>query len=397
MKSVFVITFLAIAGFTLAQDATQVTANTADSKRADLRIEIMNEEFRNMNPNEPKRLELANDSYIELDKSDDLTLHVTVMIYSPGDETYKKAYEGTYVWNDLANSLVAEVCKEHPVEINEVTTPVDCDQGIFTASRIIGLELEGTVDIQGYQSENLEKCIASKLPPKTVEIPYNKCMVTILGDPRYVGDAVQNKIKELEAQGYHCEENGECVKSEDPQIFADLLEGLKGQPVQVAVPGDHRPRYCDLKYHPLMAQIDDGSKYLSSFQYSCNYWVNNVYCYRDGSRLYWSVEYIDANGHKELFQTHPFNVVVAEKINVDWKNNERIHFIDFYSNPRTLAIKEMEFRFSSGRRASCNLGEQSPDRSTLNMLPIGFAGEYVGNEYKLTSDGVVLKGVHERN
>lgn len=399
MKSVFVIVLLTIAGTAMGQevDETQVSANEAGSYRADLRVSIMNDEFSKMNAGDTQQINLADDSYISLNKLDENTLHASVHIYSPGDEAHQTAYEGTYVWNDLANSLVAEKCKEHPVDVTPSTTPVECEEGIFTASRIISLELEGSINLEGYQSENLEKCIASKLPPKTVEIPYNKCMVKILGDPKYVGDGVENKIKELEAQGYVCEADGNCVKSEDPQVFADLLEELKGKPVQIDIPGDDRPRFCDLVSHPTMSQSVEGSEYLTSYQYSCNYWVNNVYCMADNNRLYWSVEYIDDKGHTELFQPHPFPVSSAQKVHVDWKNNERIHNLTLFTENTTLAVKELQFKFSSGRVAGCNLGDTAPATDSLHKLDIGLAGEIAGFEYLKVASGIRVRNVIERN
>ena len=403
MKTVYFIVILALTGLSLCQSGEPADTSPpiveSDQHRVDLRVEHLNGIFRDMNVGEKTTIKLADDSYYEMEKSSEKQLNVQVMLYSPGDEDYKMAFQGSYIYNELAQGLIATVCKEHPITLKPTETPVECEDGIYMASRIIGLELEGTVDLEGYQSENLEKCIAAKLPPKLVEKPYTKCVVKILGDPKYVGESLKAKLKSLKDQGYECMDNGECYKAEDPQVFADLLEEFKGQPVQIEVPNDNRPRFCKLKSHPLMAQdlTTDLTEYIESYNYSCNYWVDQVFCKVVDNTLFFTFSFMDNKGDSELLQTHPFNVLSANQIAVDWRNNVRINSADFYSDSHSLAVQEIQFNFSDGSTQVCGFPEAArPDRTGLNKIEVGLAGEIAGLEYARLAKGIRIKNVIER-
>ena len=144
-------------------------------------------------------------------------------------------------------------------------------------------------------------------------------------------------------------------------------------------------------------QQGDDNEYLKSYEYSCNYWVNSVYCHNDNGRLFWAIEYIDSEGHTELFHTHQFDIDDAKRIRVKWKRDERISKATFYTDQNTLAVKQMTFEFSSGRKANCNLGQDRPKKRTLHELSVNLSGEIAGFEYLKLASGIRVKNVIERN
>jgi len=396
MNRFLVLAILAMATFAQQNDQPVVED---DPYRVDLRIENLITYYEAMAPNEMKKVDLADESYFTLSMPDTNKLLVTVMLYNPADETHNKAYEAEYDWNEELGTLVAHTCAEFsPPVLPPKVEPV-CEEGIMKASELISLEVSGIADYEGWDMENLEKCIADKLPPKVVEKPYLKCFINVVGDRKFAQEAIDAKIAEMEKQGYECQPNGDCVKAEDPEIFAKIVEELKGEKTAIAVPNDDRPRYCEIE--PIMVIGTNPAvpepEYVESHQYSCSYWVNAVYCKNINDRLYWAVEYIDDHGHTETFHTFPFNVVEAKRIAVPWTQGIRISQLDLFMAPGSLAVEELQLNFNKSKLpVSCKSGN-APSRSSMYHVKAPLTGELAGFHFARMPQGVRVKSVIHRN
>lgn len=403
LTSAFIVLALASTAYTLSQEAPDdvqldVVEDNSDFL-IDMRIPTLNAIFREMNAGESRDIEKANHSIMRLVKETKRKLIAEFLVYDPLTEEHQLALKNTYIYNFKVKSLIAKVCKEHDVEIRPPTVSSECETSIFKASKIIGLELTGTIDIEGYQAENLEKCIAAKLPPKIVNSNYMTCFINIVGDKKYAEEELRKKIEEKEAEGFHCTPQGKCVRSEDPDIMNQLLDKNYDPSIPVKVDGDDRPRHCDVLTHPLMLKSENNLvPYLRSYVYPCKNWVKNIYCEADGESLFFSIEYTDKEGHSETFRPKPFDENSAKKIRVNYRSGQRIHFARFFSFPGSLVLKELEMEMSDGSIKVCKLNPQHRvPRKDLNKLEIGFAGEFAGMEYQVVSSGLRIASVYERN
>ena len=397
MQRIILFTLLAMAVFT-QENEQPIVEN--DPYRVDLRIEHLNTLYQNMAPSEMKKIELADESYFTLSMPDTNKLLVVVMLYNPADEKHYKAYEAEYLWNEDLGTLIAEKCEHLTPEILPPSVEPVCEEGIMHASELISLEVSGIADYEGWDMENLEKCIADKLPPKVVEKPYLKCFVNVIGDAKYAQEAIDAKIASMEKQGYECQPNGDCVKAEDPEIFAKIVEELKGEKTAIAVPNDDRPRYCEIE--PIMVIGTDPNvaepEYMESHEYSCSYWVNHIYCKNVNDKLQWAVEYIDNNGHRETFHTYPFNVVEADKtISIPWAQGIRMNQMDLFMAPGSLAVEEMEFKFNKTKLPVSCKSVNAPSRSSMYHVKAPLSGELSGFHFARLPEGVRVKSVIHRN
>lgn len=398
MKLSITLLVLGLATFARSLDNSDLDIVVDNSDyEVDMRITTLNDIFEGMIEGESKEVHKANDSKLVLIKESDLKLIAEFMVYDPSTEKHQLAVESTYYWNDKVGSLIAKKCKDHPVDIRPPSVSSECESSIFRASRIIGLELTGVIDIEGYQSENLEKCIAAKLPPKIVNSNYMTCFINIVGDDKYIGEALKEKIAEMRAKGYHCEEDGRCIRSEDPDIFAQILERKTGENTPVKVEGDSRPRYCDVITHPIMIKSEGTlGTFMQSYVYPCKNWVKAIHCKTEGDRLYFSIEYTDKEGHVETFRPHPFDEGHGTRTRVRYESGERIHFLRFFTSPGQLILKELELEFSTGRKKVCKLPKAYRiPRNKLNNIEVGLSGEWAGMEYQMMAGGIRIAGINE--
>lgn len=368
------------------------------SYKVDLNIMNLNGSFKRMGTGDNTQINLADDSYYTLAKPDENTLLVTVVLYSPGDGTHQPVYNGKYVWNDQADSLIAETCKENEVQIEKPVVNADCSKGIIMASEIISLEIEGSVDMNKYEKETLEDCLSAKLPPKVVNKSYMTCLIKVLGDKKYAQEAVDAKIKDLESSGYQCSPDGSCYKNEDPDVFAAQMESLNGKPTPVEVFGDSRPRYCGLKSHPLMADMSsDTTKYIVSHNKKCKKWVNSIYCHVNNGVVHFAIEYINEKNQKSMFMPHSFNLynVGVKNLKVNWRNGVRINTMKFRPDKKTLAIKRIKMYMSNGDELKC--GVNGNLKESTHNVKVGLMGEIAGFEYAKIADGIRLKNLIERS
>ena len=396
MKRFALIALVLLSSSVLTQDSNGVVED--DPYRVDMRIESLNKLYKEMNGAEV-RMELADESYYTLNQPEEKMLLVKVMLYNPADETHYMAYEAEYHWNEELGTLIANVCKEATPPILPPTVEPVCEKGIMKASEMISLQLFGIANYENtYDMENLENCISTKLPPKTVEKPYLSCMIKVIGDPKFAKESLAAKIEEMEKDGYECEPNGECVKAEDPEVFAKILSDLRGDRQPVAVPNDDRPRYCDLRTVPLIMNQDESVEYIESYEPSCMYWVNTVYCKSINNRLYWAVEYIDDKGHRETFHTYPFDVTQADQaVQVPWEQDIRMNRIDFFMNPaEAYTVDEIQFNFNKTKLPVTCSRNNSVNRADLTKGKIDLSGELGGFHFTKLAGGIQIKSVIER-
>lgn len=399
MKTFIVVALLALSVYTESPpEEVKPLPIEDDPYRVDMRIEHLISLYKLMGPNDSKTIDLADDSYYTLSQPGPRKLMVSVMLYNPADETHYVAYEATYRWEETLGTLIAEHCADYEPPILPPKVEPFCEEGILKATEMISLQVTGIAEYEGYDMENLEKCIGGKLTPKIIEKPYMRCFFNIIGDKKYSKEALEAAIKAKEEEGYECEPNGDCVKAEDPEVFAKILEALRNEPVPIDVPHDDRPRYCDLSAKPLIGDSpDDPVEYLESYEYSCRYWVNKVYCKNLEDRLFWAVEYIDDNGHKEVFHTMAFNVLDADvTISVPWTQGIRISKMDMFLNRTDHTVQDIQFSFNKTKLPVSCKAANSPSRLSLDHGEINLKGEIGGWHFARLPGGVRVKSVIER-
>lgn len=405
---------LAFAVVVRAND-TELKSDEPDNFNIDISVKFLNTEFTQMKPGDQYKYKVANDSYYVLTKPSDneTTLDVQVMIYSPGEEKHYLAQHWIYVWNDIAETLVALECTHHEVEIKVPTVHSDCKDAIKTASRIISIQLQGTVDLKDFDTSHLEKCLAEQLKPVEVEHTFTHCMITILGDPKYIGQALAQKILEEESKGKICLSNSDCYYAENPQIFSDILEELKGSSQAVTVWGDSRVRHCDLVGHSVnpLSEVIETNYGLKTFKYTCDYQVEEVSCGSNGNLLNLGFKYVTYAKNPEgnmvkkatdTFQTSAHGSKHKWTHLVDWENNQRLRNMQFLTNKDGIT-KEVVFYFdkgdgTTGIEKTCSVDDlYFNGRSEASSKKVILGGEIAGMDYAVINTGLMIGQIIVRN
>lgn len=369
---------------------------------ADFSIGRLNNIFINMVVTETQIYHLKDDSYYTLTKSDKSTLTVILRLYSPLEKTHKLAFESTYDWNDIANSLVAHICENKDIKVHPPKLMPQCEEAILVGSRLIGLEIEGSIDLEDFDSENVEKCLQSKLDPKTFEDSYLRCLITIIGDKSYAKKALKHKIQSFEAKGYNCDSKGNCYYHENPQILAQILDHHKDPSRMVYVPGDPRPRTCDVASEQgAMPHVGDPSMgFASSHIYSCGWRVTAIYCKQDKHKLQFGFEYTNEEGKVNKFFTSRFKLEdpnVTRRI-VNASQGEHISGMTLLNDKYISCVRELHFRFNnSSDDFKCKLGpEYSREGEEFDQFDIPVDGEIAGVNFADTAAGVKVPLIYLR-
>lgn len=348
-------------------------------------------------------------------------LYLKVFIFSPGDvkpkgdpaEGLHLAFSSVYEWNDLANSLVPKECNEDFKTVSVVEH--ECEKAMHTANEILQLQLTGNVQQTEFTDLGLEECIRSKIQLEAlINHPYMKCIIRILGEPKYKDALIDELIKEKEKAGYTCNKLGECIMPEDPEILAALMENLSKQlegqePVPVRVPFDDRERYCREDQITVAPTADSFTQYsYNTYEYGCDHWVNRIYFYMDGGfKLKWATEYVsykaDENGNhvfvsKEVQYTSRFLLPEAEFVEVDWKNGERIRSITLWQTNDSMKVVyriELSLSTKDGTPRKYEFGLPMEGPMLTNNTPVTYPinGEIVGWNVTNISMGTVVNAI----
>jgi hypothetical protein len=350
-------------------------------------------------------------------------LNVKVYIFFPGDlkpgadpsTALHKAFEATYQWNDYLNVLVPMECEED----NKTVSSVDhkCEEAIHRANELLQLQITGNVRQQEFSDIGLERCIQSKIQLNDiVEVPYMKCLIKILGDPKYKDEILAERIKEKEAEGYICNDLGECFMEEDPMVVKALLENLKAQldvnqePVPINIPFDDRERFCAEHQVFQLPVADNLTQYsYDTYEYGCNHWVQRIYWHMDGGyKMKLATEYVSytkgANGEpvfvsKEVQYTSRFELNNAKFLEVDWRNHERIVEMSVWrANNAPYATFSIEFVLakkdgSDRRTVVVGLPMEGNYLNHNSKSTVNVNGEIVGWNTTLTGAGTIINGV----
>lgn len=351
-------------------------------------------------------------------------LSVEMMMFHPGDlmpganhETaMHEAFTAMYEWNDQLNSLV-------PIECNEDirTVPVvehECEEAIHTANAVINLQMTGTVRQKDFVDEHgLERCIRSKIQMEGVlNHPYMQCLINVLGDSKYKAEIIQAQIEKKEKEGYTCNELGECVKPEDPEILDALMDNLRKElanqePVPIRVPFDDRTRYCQENYIIMTPGQETFANFnYDTYEYGCDSWVEKIYFYLDGGfKLKWATEYVsfkpDAQGNpeqvaREVQYTSRFELAAAAStLVVDWRNGERIRSLRVWTtNDANRVTYRLEFTLARGdgseeRVAAYGMDMEGPIGANNSSTDYPINGEIVGWDTTNISFGTILNAI----
>jgi hypothetical protein len=289
-------------------------------------------------------------------------LTLEMYMFMPGDlkpgADYKTAlhlaFSAAYQWDARLNSIIPYECAE-----DMKTVPVvehECEEAIHTANAILQLQVTGNVQQSSFdEEEGLERCIRSKIQLEALlEHPYMKCLIKILGDPKYKSEIIEALIMEKEKEGYTCNAMGECIMPEDPEILDALMDNLHKQlesqePVPVRVPFDDRERYCQ-EHQIMIAPTNElvAQYTYDTYEYGCNHWVGKIYVVlEDQFKLKWATEYVsykaNAEGNpefvsREVQYTSRFNLESAQYLSVDWRNGERIRSIRVWQTKDVMRV-----------------------------------------------------------
>jgi hypothetical protein len=410
-----------------------MTFNRPDIQDMDFSLPTINKLYKSMTPGAVWTVNLKDESKFTIESIPEVLetpdtervpakLLVRVYVFFPGDlkpgadpETaLHMAYQAQYIWHDYLNVLVPLECEESFETKSEVNHP--CEQGIHMANQLLQLQITGTVRQQDFTDLGLERCIQSKIQMDgIVELPYMKCFIKILGDPKYKDEIIAAKIAEKEKEGYVCNDMGECVMHEDPQVLKALIDNLQKEldgnadPVPINIPFDDRERFCSesqIFQLPLNPNFTNLS--YDTYEYGCNHWVNRIYWeIVDLYKLKLATEYVsykkgeDGNPvfvSKEVQYTSRFEYNNAKYVEVDWKNGERIKEMTLWRtkdpNQVTFAI---EFKLGGKNREDrvVKIGVSTEgnfiDSNTPTTMPIN--GEIVGWNVANTGFGTVIYGV----
>ena len=405
-----VIFFLTISLLGCFASCSTKTIDATTSNDINITIESLNQIYKVMEVNEQYKYELAEECYYMITKPSEGFLQVSFFMqsYENGAADYKLAYESKYIFNIIADSLVATKCLEKEVVIQKYEMNHECVDATMTAAKIIGLELEGMVDLKNFKSGNLEKCIASKLQPKEAVTPYMNCLIKILGNPVYAEKELAAILETKRKMGYTCTEENNCYKHEDPQVLANIIKLEKGTIDSVPIPFDTRKRLCELE----AKKTDDFNEGESvnlkkSYTYSCNFWVEEIYCDVSSNFLNWAVKYVNykknEDGQKvkvseDIFYTNAFDITApsVEKIRVDWSNGVRMNQFGLKTDGKTKAVFGLIANFSDGTKAYCKHHKAASMASGERLFKTPLKGELAGFEYSISHHGVKVQNIYER-
>lgn len=348
--------------------------------------------------------------------------YLRVYIFFPGDlkpgappETaLHMAFKATYEWHDLTNSYVPKECNEDFKTVSLVDH--ECKKAVHVANEIIQLQITGTVQQKEFSDLGLERCIQSKIQMKdVVNLPYMKCLIKILGDPKYKDEIIAAKIADAEKKGYICNELGECVMHEDPGVVKALLENLakeleNKEPVPINIPFDGRERFCAESTVFMLETPEDIAKYkYDTYEYGCNHWVEKIYWnLESGYKLKLALEYVSykegAAGEpvfvsRELQYTSRFEIADSNYLKVDWKNGERIRGIKLWrtkSAPHSTFSIEFNLARSDGSNARTVVAGMRMAGPMLNdnvATTVSFEGEIVGMNVSNSGFGTIVHGI----
>ena len=388
-----------------------IIKDATTSNDIDITIASLNVIFKEMNVNDQYKYELADDCYYMITKPADNKLSISFFMvsYDKGP-TYKLAYESQYIYNLIAGSLVATECLEKDVVIDKYEINHECVSATMTAAKIIGLELEGTVDLEKFDSKNIEKCIASKLKPKQAATPYMNCLIKIIGNPDYAKKELAAILVTKRSLGYHCTENNNCFKHEDPQVLANIIKLEEGKADNVPIPFDSRKRLCQLRKEKITNfNVREKAGVKASHTYSCNFWVEEIYCDTSSRFLKWAVKYVNYNKDEdgsmskvteEMFYTSSFDTTAAsvKKISVDWRKGVRMNEISFDRSTRTKAVFKLTAKLSDGTEQFCKHEAQATEanKAGTKLKEVKLTGELAGFEYMVNGYGVKVQSIFER-
>lgn len=375
-----------------------------NSYEANLSIPELNNMFKMMRNNEDRVIKLEDDSYYTVHKTEDgEKLLVEVHLYSPMEMTHKLAFASSYRWNDIAHSLIASVCKGNDISIHPPKLEPKCQEAIMVGSRLIGLEIEGTIDLEDFESENIEKCLREKLDPKVFEDSYLKCLVTIIGDPEYARKALEDKVKHFRSIGYNCDDKGACYKHRSAQITSQLLDHYKHPQRMVKVQGDPRLRTCDIGAYQASEEKEDDQHmpFSETHVYDCDWRVTKIYCKQDQHKLHWGFEYQNIDGAKNYYFTNPFpidgSVDGFSSRTVHTDDGEHISAMVFNNDPNLSMVQGLRFEFTSGDDPFvCELSGIYGRNNELKPVRVEVKGEIAGFMLADTVIGVKAKIVYVR-
>ena len=411
--------------FTTASIISTTSVRDVDSYEISMLASDLKEDFLRMSVGSSVQINYKDDSYLMLYKPSDLVLKAELYIYNPGyynkdevtqEEThgqYSVAEESTFEWNEIAANLVPTVCKSAVVPITPVTVETQCEKGVLDATRMISLQIVGTIDLTDVQeTEDLENCVAQKLDHINDQLEYTSCLLKVLGDLKYASDALAAKIRHEESLGKVCMDNGYCYFQEDKQILTQVLENLNHPATPIPIYQDNRDRYCQLLEHSFNQTNTQIFNYMgiSTYSHTCNSWVNQIYFLQNGPVIDFAVEHVsftqDIDGNVTnhgtfFFKTHDFALTDSRvrKVSVNWENGQRIKHMKFENETigDMHALRRVQIEMTNGEQHVFPEGEiYYHDANLRTENNVEFKGEFAGVRFVRATIGTVVYDVIQR-
>jgi hypothetical protein len=323
------------------------------------------------------------------------------------------AEQTSFEWNELANTLVPTICKSATPEITTPTVQTQCAKGVQDGTRMISLQIVGTINLENAQNtKDLEKCVADKLDKINDKLEYTSCMLKVLGDLKYAEEAKQQKIREEEAKGKECLDNGYCYFQEDRQVLSSIINNIKGSAHPISIYKDTRDRYCQLEETSFgQAKVELFEQMgVKTFRHTCNSWVNAIYFKASNLVLDMKIEFAsftkDAEGKvtnhgTSFFSTSSFEVndQGVEKLSVDWMNGVRIKELRFVTlNQNGIDIvREVKVVMNNGSNHLYSLtNPAAADASLIKEVTVPMKGEVAGLSYARLRQGLAIEKLIQR-
>ena len=187
----------------------------------DLQLEVLNNYYAQLTEVGQKykyQPESLGESYVTFAKVADHAMSLSVFYADPNDAEggVKKAYHANYRWIQKFKTLVAVECRHIPL------TPIDppkidhyCEYGVELAANVMKVAVAANVrDIEEAGYEKLAECIKEKTI-KYESTTFHNCFLSTVEDNSLARASMQDKIRQLKAEGYECDDQGRCTLKTD--------------------------------------------------------------------------------------------------------------------------------------------------------------------------------------
>lgn len=155
--------------------------------------------------------EVSGDYIIQASKPDEGSLMVTIFTRGTDGAKKKVFLQNKYNWVKDFHTLVAIECEEVIEHVPTIVKDV-CTTAVQTASKVLQVIVNAGFKPEEANLPVVAECIKTRLIETTNEETQECFLEVIQKGTEDVSQAVALKVAQLEAQGYVCDANNDCVK-----------------------------------------------------------------------------------------------------------------------------------------------------------------------------------------